>query len=388
MFYLAQFLPRNARAYRLATFWVCLVGSSFAPAEVNLQVHDVTVNDGKVEFKASLCEPAPAPVASDQIQTAQAETPTYLVTVDLARTVHGSFGYFVYEFFVRQKNASTQGCIVRVQGIPSGTFVDKMANVSFQVWSSGTPEDGGIRIPLYNVTYSKPIVEGFVTPPVASVSLTGESPVEIDIANILLDLPVGLYEDVAADASQPALWQEHKASLHLPRPGSYILQPGQRLRGGISLLVKPNPWRALSASMFPLAPDQPHETVTLSLNYDTPGGIPGTLQIPVPIRFKPSFWSLLLAVLLGSIVGGLLGQLIPRAEEVQATWYRALLVAVLASLLTEALGIILVFGKSQFRLFGFELDPYQLLPVTVIGALVGLYGFRRADDFFNLFKKP
>jgi len=55
--------------------------------------------------------------------------------------------------------------------------------------------------------------------------------------------------------------------------------------------------------------------------------------------------------------------------------------------IAEVLGIMLVYGGSEFRLFGFELDPYQLLPVGAIGALVGLVGFRNADDFLRFFQE-
>jgi hypothetical protein len=158
--------------------------------------------------------------------------------------------------------------------------------------------------------------------------------------------------------------------------------------GAVVLNLRPNPWHALGASIFPLAPDQPHETLTLYVNYDSPGGIPGTLEIPVAIRYHPSFWSLILSVLVGAAVGSLLAQLVMAKNVDGMKWYRAFAVALLASGIAEVLGIMLVYGGSEFRLFGFELDPYQLLPVAAVGALVGLVGFRNADSFLKLFQKP
>lgn len=89
-----------------------------------------------------------------------------------------------------------------------------------------------------------------------------------------------------------------------------MLDAGQILDGAVVLNLRPNPWEALGASIFPLAPEQPHENPTLYVNYETPGKIFGTLEIPVAIRFRPSFWSLILSVLAGAIAGSLLAQLV------------------------------------------------------------------------------
>jgi len=108
------------------------------------------------------------------------------------------------------------------------------------------------------------------------------------------------------------------------------------------------------------------------------------LEIPVPIRFKPSFWSLLLAV----VVGSLLGAVFARLVSTQATkWYKAFSVAVIAALIVEVVGMLLVSAKSEFRLFNIDLDPYQLSPALVVGAFVGVYGFRKTDDLLSLLKK-
>ena len=93
-------------------------------------------------------------------------------------------------------------------------------------------------------------------------------------------------------------------------------------------------------------------------------------------------------MLVGAIVGSLLAQLIKKSNGDGLKWYKAFAVALLASGIAEVLGIIMVYGGSEFRLFGFELDPYQLLPVAAVGALVGLVGFRNADDFVKIFQKP
>ncbi len=363
-------------------------------ASVTLQIPDVNLPDGKVEFRPGICDSAATPTGLLQ-QMPQSTTSNYTLAVDLGNTTHGSYGYFIYPVYVHPNSGNGQGCGFRVQVLPSGTFVDKVADVSFHVGEGAQLEDGVIRIPLYNFVYSKPILQGHAGAKLSPVSLSGGTKLDVTLSNTLPDLAIGLYPDVSVSPGHESYWQgTPQATVQLPRSGSRVLDVAQTLDGAVVLNLHPNPWHALGASIFPLAPDQPHETLTLYVNYDTPGGIPGSLEIPIAIRFRPSFWSLLLSVFVGAIAGSLLAQLV-RKKSVDAMkknaygrkWYEAFAVALLASAIAEVLGIVMVYGGSEFRLFGFELDPYQLLPVAAVGALVGLFGFRNADDFLKRFQK-
>jgi len=381
--------PASMTAWRLRACLIvglCLTSLSTLTFAAVLEIDAKTLGDGKVDFKSGPCYQGPAP-AGDQQPMPQAETASYAVLMNPAKTLPGG-GYFVYEFYVQPKDGVRQpggtGCTVRMQGLPSGTFVDQTADVTFHVGNDGHLEDGTIRIPLYNTRSSKPIVD-YQVATLSGVSLSGKSPIEIGISNNLPDLPIGLYKDIAVHSEGTDLWQEApQAELQLPRSGSTLLQPGQRIATGILLTLRPKPWYALGTSMFPLAPEKPHATLTLHLNYDSPGGIPGLLEIPVPIRFQPSFWSLLLTVLIGSVLGAAFAQLVSATPP---KWYKAFAVAIIAGLIVEVVGMLLVAAKSEFKLFNINLDPYQLSPALVIGALVGVYGFRKADDLLALFKK-
>ena len=368
----------------------CMLASPLS-ATVTLQISDVTLQEGKVEFRAGVCDSTLASPNASQ-QAPQSSTANYTLVADVGNATHGSYGYFIYPLYLRRNADNKTVCGYRVQVIPSGTFLDQMADAHFQVGDGAQVEQGTIRVPLYNLVYSKAMLQSGGSAKPAVVSLSGVSTLEFTLTNGLADLPIGLYPDPSVSPGHLSYWSATpKAELHLPRSGSTLLNPGQTIDGAISVTLRSNAWHALGASIFPLAPDQPHETMTLYVNYDTPGGIPSTLEIPIAIRFRPSFWSLILAVLVGAIIGSMLAQLIKKKDAESLAWYKAFGVALLGSALAEVLGIVLVYGGSEFRLLGFELDPYQLLPVVAIGGLVGLVGFRNADDFLKLIpatKKP
>jgi hypothetical protein len=318
----------------------------------------------------------------------QSTTSNYTVAVDLGNTTYFGYAYFIYPVYVRPNNGRGKSCSFRVQVLPSGTFADKVADVSFHVGEGAQLEDGVIRIPLYNI-YSKSILQGHPGAKLQLVTLSGDTKLDITLSNALPDLAIGLYPEVQVSPGHKSYWLENpQAEVRFPHSGSRMLDAGQILGGAVVLNLRPNPWQALGASIFPLAPDQPHENLTLYVNYETPGKIFGTLEIPVAIRFRPVFWSLILSVLAGAIAGSLLAQLGKKNSVDGVKWYKAFAVALLASGIAEVLGIIMVSGGSEFRLFGFELDPYQLLPVFAIGALVGLVGFRNADAFLKILRKP
>jgi hypothetical protein len=381
----------KTRCAQAILFGLSFVANLLPPplfAIVGLQIPDVNLPDGKVEFRPGICDPAAVPPDLAQ-QMPQNTTTNYTVAFDLGNTTHGSYGYFIYPVYVRPNSGNGQSCRFRVQVLPSGTFVDKMADVSFHVGEGAQLEDGVVRIPLYNFVYPKSILQGHAETKISPANLSGGTTLDITLINALSDLPIGLYPDATVSLGHPSYWEgTPQAAVHFPSTASRVLAAAQTLDGAVVLNLRANPWHALGASIFPLAPDQPHETVTLYVNYDTPGGVPGTLEIPVAIRFRPSFWSLILSVLIGAIVGSLLAQLTKKTNADGMKWYKAFAVALLASGIAEVLGILLVYGGSEFRLFGFELDPYQLLPVGAVGALVGLVGFRNANDFLKLFQKP
>jgi hypothetical protein len=356
-----------------------------AQSTPQLSFDDSTPTDGRAQFKQGSCDMEPPPQSLHQL--IQSTTETHTVFVDMSRT-SPLYGSFVYVFYVAKQGAAptSQICSFRVLENPSGSFVDQVADVSFHVKDGNTAEDGTIRIPVYNSAFQSDL-QTEATKPFATVSLSGSSSVPIKLTN-LLDLPVPV-DDITATPEHLAYWQVPPHAVFQPSPpNATALGSRQSLDTGIELAVVPNRWHALGPSIFPLAREKEQETVHLNVDFHTPGGVPRTIEVPVPLRFRPSFWNLALAVCIGALIGSLLALLLPKKKSSQSpAWYKAVMIAIGFGITAEAVTMILVNGNSEFRLFGFELDPYQLMPASLIGLLVGLKGFRSADDFLNLFKK-
>jgi hypothetical protein len=379
-----------SRCRLLMWLLACSLGASAQSLPtLQLQLDDATPNDGGVHFRISSCDIEAAPSAQNLQQMSQGTgTTKYTLFADIGSTSL-FYNSFIYVFYVAPLSTipPAQMCVFRVQATPSGVFVDQMKDVTFHLKEGAQyAEDGTVSIPLHNTSYKQPILRAEPPTPFASVSLSGKYPVAVKITNLLNTLPVTI-TGVTATPENPGYWQVSppQADLHFSQSNATALQPGQSLDTGIEVTLVPNAFHAMSGSIFPIAPGQAQEKIHLSIAFSTPGGIPGTLEVPLALRFKPSFWNLALAVFIGALVGSGIGLLLKKNPS--PAWYQAVPVALGLGIIAEALGMVLVAGNSEFRLLGFELDPYQLLPASLVGVLIGLLGFRSADDFLKLFKK-
>src|SRR5208282_4443323 len=220
---------RCARTVLLGLFFLSPLCPCPLFASVTLQIPDINLPDGKVEFRPGTCDPAAVPASLPQ-QMPQSTTTNYTVAVDLGNTTHGSYGYFIYPIYVHPNNGKGQSCGFRVQVLPSGTFLDKMQDVTFHVGEGAQLEDGLVRIPLYNFVYAKSILQGHAGDQLSPVSLSGSTTLDVTLNNTLSDLPIGLYPEVMVSPRHGSYWQgTPQAAVHIPRSNSTVLDAGQSL---------------------------------------------------------------------------------------------------------------------------------------------------------------
>jgi hypothetical protein len=142
--------------------------------------------------------------------------------------------------------------------------------------------------------------------------------------------------------------------------------------------VQPETWRAIETSLVPIETDKEHATLQIDVPYTNPvfGNRTGVVQTSVPLRFRPSILTLLAALVVGTLLGSLIPLLAKRSGLL--TWSRATATAIVVAIILELAGIFLVANNSKFVLFGFNLDPWQTLPVLLLGIANGLLGFEAA----------
>jgi hypothetical protein len=334
---------------------------------IELKLEDAIVDGGRVHFRPCLCDLQPAPSTEKLQEMIMGDTPGYWVYADQSKTEFISWGYFVYEFYVIPK-AMPQGggsaCVFRVQAAQSGSFVDQAEDVSFSVGSCTEGDKGNIRILLHPTSYSKailryqiPIDPHQLPGEVQQAGLCSETRIYVSIENPLPAVQVELTGSIRPTKYNPEYWRGPPTIISEVQPtGKGALGPGRKL--DLTVVLQPDAWHALGASVFPLGPGMRHDTILLDLDYNAPGGVPATLPIEIPVRFKPSFWGLLLTVVIGTVVGSSIGWCLPeKAPKNRIIWYKALAAALATAIIAECIGL-LVFGsgKSEFKIFEFQIS--------------------------------
>jgi hypothetical protein len=143
--------------------------------------------------------------------------------------------------------------------------------------------------------------------------------------------------------------------------------------------LSPSILDALAAPIPPIREDKPHTMLALLVGHQVEyGGHQRQLEIELPIRFVPSFWSLFLVVVLGSGLGIVFSFVLPGDTKTKVSW-RTFVAAAAFSLIVEAVCILFVAGGSKLVIFKEEVNPSQLLTVLLIGFASGLIIVWRSD---------
>jgi len=369
-------------------FLIPVLLSSFlsiaAAQDLKLKLTTLRLEGGSVEFKSIECGKSEAQSVG-LASTWEASAEKFNVHVS-KKVTYDSVGYFLYSFYVRSKSGPSDllSCF-GVQATPSGTFLDQGAEVIFQIEGQGAPQTGTIRIPIYNSSLKILRLEASPPARLFKVNYGTEFTSSISLINHHEDLPVVLLGPLEFDGENKGDWEEpRKVGFSGGDKERRELKPSGKPESVLEIRLKAKPMRALAASIFPLSPELPHQTNFFTLSYETPGGLTDTLRVEVPVRFQPTIWVLLIALLVGACIGSLIPRVLPKSSHKWKDWPWAIIAAFLISFLLWIVGAVLVSNDSRFRILGLELDPFQVAPVIFFSALVGLIGFRSVNLVMRL----
>ena len=379
----------HARAVLSMVSAVMCLSSNLALADASLTLtlppSVRLANGGEVSFVEPLPLDRPGPdelnrlnsaILTDGILTHDRHFRVYVdinsISVDLQHR------FYRYEFYVKPETqlGSGSGTAFLVRASPAGGFDDCYSSVKFEV-KMGTLSDGGeLELPVHSLAQ-----RDFLTVPTDqstpySANLSSPSTIVIPIKNRLPDIGLLVERNVTANPSHPEYWKVSPvASVQDNGAGSVQLAGGGQT--AVRLTLQPVPFRALTASVYPLKSGMPHESVQLKVSYKAAdGGSARTLDFSVPVRFVPNIWTLMLAVIIGALTGSFGSLLDPKRVKGTTAWLATLFWSVVLSLVAEIVGAVLVAGGSKFVLFGFDLNPFEMLPAALIGLLIGLTGVR------------
>jgi hypothetical protein len=285
--------------------------------------------------------------------------------------------YRHYAVLVRSR---ATGVVTRhkFRALPSGSFDDQYAEVMLTIRDGTRGGDTRIALPVASAPGLEPkplLTVSRLRDRPESLSLGGVTQVRLTVKNPAKGLAVLIPSAVVVRPEVDALWARVSASVDGPLP--LTLQPDATQT--LTLDIQPQTWRAIEESLVPTEAERAHTALHVGVPYANPifGNRIGFIDLTVPIRFRPSVLALLLALTTGVALGSLVPLLGSNRGRV-STWGRATATALVVAIILELVGIFLVANNSKFVLFGFNLDPWQTLPVLLLGIANGLLGFEAA----------
>lgn len=284
---------------------------------------------------------------------------------------------FRHYVIVVRTRATGQVTRHKFRALPSGSFDDQYAEITMAIRDSRSSGSVQIALPVASAPglEPKPLLEitRQQTRP-EYVSLGGATRLRLAVKNVTKRMIVVVPSDIVVRAEPGDLWTSATATMRDPAPFNLAPDATEVLQ----VDVQPETWRAIETSLVPIETDKEHATLQIDVPYTNPvfGNRTGVVQTSVPLRFRPSILTLLAALVVGTLLGSLIPLLAKRSGLL--TWSRATATAIVVAIILELAGIFLVANNSKFVLFGFNLDPWQTLPVLLLGIANGLLGFEAA----------
>jgi hypothetical protein len=352
----------------------CLVLAASAPAQtlptVRISAWEESANGTGVVFKSL----NPTEIADSGIELPnQTAAGAFAYGVDIKDLGWASDCRCFRYIIITVKSRSGQLTRHKIKQHPSGTFHDKNVQVKLTI-SDGTVSDhDDISLPIASAPGVGPLPKLTIQhrEPLAAVTLGGETEILLTVQNHNAESAMIVPAELTVDSDHPRLWRTPPAIVGATFPLS--VPPGARQT--IRLRLEPDPWQAVRASFVPSSNDKPHTVIRLRWAHANPlfNQREMVSDTELPIRFHPSVFALLAALIGGVLLGSVVLYLRQRTMPFR-NWSRAAVTALAASLVLELIAVFLVANNSKFVIFNFDLDPWQTLPVVLLGIGNGLLG--------------
>jgi len=285
-----------------------------------------------------------------------------------------------FRYYVIRVRARDTGTVTRhkFRAYPSGSFDDQYADVKMTIRDGARVGSAQIALPVASAPGLEPKslleVKRLQDRP-EPVSLGGQTRIRLTVKNATKRMLIVVPSEVVVRPETGDLWAGTGAALRDSVPFSLPPDATETL----TVDIQPVTSRAIEASFVPIDTDKAHTSLQIDVPYTNPvfGNRLGIAQVVVPLRFRPSILTLLGALVAGVMLGSLIPLLASKRGRV-STWGRATGTAVVVAIILELVGIFLVANNSKFVLFSFNLDPWQTLPVLLLGIANGLLGFEAA----------
>jgi len=268
-----------------------------------------------------------------------------------------SFTFVVSIRQAGQNDASWYAYDVRAE--PVGKFADVLANVKFKI-KTGTQESAGLlKVPVHSTAYDGDLQRKMDDSAVIDAKVS-RSPA-ISLRNSLDNLGIHV-TGVEVHRNCERCWEDIQS-------GPLNVRIGSSASVDIPLNIRPKPlWAMLSTALI-LKKDKPQDTLAVKVWYNVEqGGISKDKTFNIPVRFAPSIWHLVMATIIGGIVGAFLKRILDH-EDSRISWGFVGKIVFL-SIVAEFFAAVAASFDSKLIILSFDMDPRQIIPAAILAFTV------------------
>jgi hypothetical protein len=338
--------------------------------QTTLNMDDLQIDprgDSVVKFTSSVATPGVQIDGNQRMKMRPYSTNDglYRVYVAFDRTAPtvppSDINYYLYSqpIHTAQADVFTEHVIV---GTPRGDFSDQWSWVKFHLNENGMHE-GSLELPIHS--FSNAALISIETDSAAETVYLSDPDHKVGFTarNSLKGFDIYL-EGADLTTTHDDYWRwngtDHRYAARFDSPNGSPPFPlaTTPLTGAAS--IEPAFWRSLSASVRSFRTDQYHDTLNLTVRYNAGlGGNPRAVTIPIKVRFRPPWWSLLGVVMIGAILGSLCTLGFPQTWKATSPW-KTLRSAISLAVVVEILGMLMFMGDdSKLVIAGFNLIPTE-----------------------------
>lgn len=285
------------------------------------------------------------------------------------------FRYYTLTVRTRRTGAISRH---KFKAVPTGSFEDARVPVTLTITDGNASDDDGVSLPVASAPGLEPKPLVSIEPRVKPepISLGGVSEIGLDLRNPSKVVSVQIPSPITITPADAGFWRSPPAITNATYP--LTIAPNTAVQ--VTVRLEPKTRRAVETSLVPSVKEKEHSTLRIAIPYANAQfrERSGVAELKLPVRFHPGIYVLVGSLFAGVVLGSLIPALAP-ARRPRGHWWRAAATAAVVAIALEALGMILVANNSKFMVFNFDLDPWQTLPVLLLGFGMGVLGFKAAE---------
>jgi hypothetical protein len=299
----------------------------------------------------------------------------------------GANRFFLYEFLLWPAGDPQEVYQARYSVSSTGTFEDFNKEVPFRVKAGSGESEGTITLPVHpvNPTASCAIVRPPSETAPLAVALTGETTYTLEVECGTVGFLPRIVEIRDPEVANPSRWRSVRWESRYGRADLGPVQIRSRRFALMTLHLEPHTLSAIAVRFLRFAGrDATDDRIGVDFTYAMrPGGMDVPVKLELPVAFVPSLsvmagflGSGLAAGWFGAVLLGFLTGSRPEPQRALTSLVLGLIVAVLA-----LIAAVLAYGLNcRLQVFGFDLNPFDMLVQLLTGAAAGVLCVLYADQ--------